>query len=156
MKPITCPDTGECVATYREYLGTWHWREFKIRYFEAHPKKCSHCQIENSLIQLHHVTYARVGNEDFGDVIPLCKRCHRAHHGAADSKRSPVKKKKRRGRRPKSKKKTPQENYENMRGRVRRLHEAQKTGHDNHRQGHIDKLEKQILKHLCTPKNERE
>lgn len=33
-------------------------------------------------LQVHHVTYERVGNENVEtDLITLCRRCHKAEHG---------------------------------------------------------------------------
>jgi len=75
-KPIQCQDTGECVTSYAAYLKTRHWHRLRLKYFESFGCKCYHCDTRKPPIQLHHLTYVRLGNEDLGDLISLCRKCH--------------------------------------------------------------------------------
>lgn len=65
---------------YRAYLKSPHWlalREKKLR--EASYR----CQVCNSdkLLQVHHRTYERIGQELLTDLTVLCEKCHSKHHG---------------------------------------------------------------------------
>jgi hypothetical protein len=82
---IVCEDTGEIIKSYSAYLKSKHWRLFKksFRNSKYCKSKCFICSKEKG-IQLHHLTYERIGKEVFTDVIELCKSCHRNVHKALD------------------------------------------------------------------------
>lgn len=66
-------------ATYAAYLASPHWADFRRRYSESgRSVKCAVC--DSTRISLHHHTYARLGNESFDDVVPLCRGHHVAVH----------------------------------------------------------------------------
>ena len=80
MKVIKCADTGEVFTRYKEYLQSVHWSRFRAAYFKEQGEKvCVQCTSRDR-VQLHHLTYARIGREQFGDVVALCDSCHRALH----------------------------------------------------------------------------
>ena len=95
---IKCLDTGECFCSYRAYLKSEHWRNFRTAYFAEHYCACSKCETSEGAIQLHHLTYARIGMELFSDVVPVCAKCHRAHYHTEITKKpkSVAKKRKKR------------------------------------------------------------
>lgn len=39
-------------------------------------------------LNIHHMTYERLGNEDFNDLVYLCKDCHSNLHKAIDTEKS--------------------------------------------------------------------
>lgn len=75
MKPIKCI-TGEIVNTYKEYLKTKHWAKVKAQFHAEHKKICVMCQ-GNKYLQVHHMTYANIGNEKEEDLAFLCNDCHK-------------------------------------------------------------------------------
>lgn len=82
MKVIRCVDTGEKVKTYEEYMITKHWEKLRSKYFKRHSRICAKCG-SRELVQLHHITYRRLGEEKPTDLIPLCKNCHHELHNKA-------------------------------------------------------------------------
>lgn len=63
-------------SSYDAYLVSDHWKEVK----ERQPKTpCLGCGIEKRL-QLHHMTYERLGEELSTDLIWLCGGCHTQLH----------------------------------------------------------------------------
>jgi hypothetical protein len=65
--------------SYEAYLNSNHWIDFKKRYAAAGLSMvCAVCNI--TPVQLHHITYERLGCEEFIDVIPLCRTHHNALH----------------------------------------------------------------------------
>lgn len=48
--------------------------------------KCMKCGNPNEL-NVHHKHYKTLGNEDIGDLIVLCKRCHNDEHFEKDKQR---------------------------------------------------------------------
>lgn len=74
-----CVDTCETWNTYNEYLKTNHWIKFKTQYAKTHPKVCNMCY-GTKYIELHHITYERIGNESDTDVVWLCRKCHKLIH----------------------------------------------------------------------------
>jgi len=60
--------------SYRDYLESPHWLKFKKAYY-AKKRFCVICTTDKQL-NLHHVTYHRLGKERQSDVLPLCRPCH--------------------------------------------------------------------------------
>lgn len=77
--------------SYREYLLSEHWREFKKRFFENKKEKwermkkrygmivCEFCKKPGRLA-VHHWTYKRLGREYLSDVSLICEICHSKIH----------------------------------------------------------------------------
>lgn len=81
---IKCIDTGEICKGYKEYLKSMHWQHMKTAAWLL-SKKCIKCGSRYAL-QVHHVTYDRLGCEDYeNDLIILCKQCHGKEHGRKSS-----------------------------------------------------------------------
>jgi len=87
MKEIICNDTGEKVLNYSEYLNTKHWVALRSKFKSKQVKECVMCgSIKN--LNIHHMTYERLGNENFDDLVFLCKDCHTKLHEAIDTDKS--------------------------------------------------------------------
>jgi 5-methylcytosine-specific restriction endonuclease McrA len=77
---------------YRSYLRPKHWRETRQRAIKASNYTCQRCKKRDryhdaprskrkgARLQVHHLTYARVGNERDSDLRVLCIDCHRRAH----------------------------------------------------------------------------
>jgi len=64
---------------YKKYIQSEIWRSFRNRIFKKRGFKCELCDSKKNL-QLHHITYERIGKEDENDVIILCQECHKKAH----------------------------------------------------------------------------
>lgn len=65
---------------YSDYIVSPQWADFRRRWWATDlPKGCMACQVSTG-IQLHHVTYKRLGAERMNDVVPLCNPCHDLLH----------------------------------------------------------------------------
>lgn len=77
---------------YGTYLQSRHWKAFREEFFEwfkashSHSLRCERCGIETidghtePQWNVHHKTYERLGEEEFGDVELLCLMCHNLEH----------------------------------------------------------------------------
>ncbi len=65
--------------TYIAYLASAQWRNFRQTIIDKRGNACKQCG-RTGRIQLHHLTYARLGHELDSDVKLLCSDCHRAAH----------------------------------------------------------------------------
>jgi hypothetical protein len=82
---------GLKIEQYEKYLETPHWQAFRKLVFEAQLKRlgrncCERCQKERNSegtvrLQVHHLTYERLGNELIEDVEIICRDCHEKEHG---------------------------------------------------------------------------
>lgn len=77
-KVITCKDTGEVCKGYYEYLNSEHWKKLRQEKLETYPK-CLKCGKTTGL-QVHHMTYDRLGDEKLDDLKVLCGFCHKNFH----------------------------------------------------------------------------
>ena len=61
------------------YLRSPHWRETRLRKLRAVGFKCEKCEAGGRL-DIHHLTYTRIGREKLSDLQVLCRKCHKAEH----------------------------------------------------------------------------
>lgn len=69
---------------YREYLRSDHWIKFKHGYSRKYKNECYLCG-DTQWLELHHVTYERLGKELQTDVVYLCRDCHELVHQKTQS-----------------------------------------------------------------------
>lgn len=72
--------TRRIEGTYTDYLQSEHWREVKQRYRASRrlPQACVVCGSRQ--VDLHHLTYSRIGRERLTDLVPLCREHHDEAH----------------------------------------------------------------------------
>lgn len=64
---------------YREYLLSDHWTQFRLLILARRGRWCEDCGSTDRL-DVHHLTYERVGAERESDVQVLCRSCHEKRH----------------------------------------------------------------------------
>lgn len=75
---------------YAEYLQTPHWRRTRNRALMRAGYACEDCG-KRAGLQVHHLTYARIGAELPADLCVLCDDCHSdAHARIAWSRSGPA------------------------------------------------------------------
>lgn len=65
---------------YYDYLKSNEWAQIKLDLYESRCKQCEVCESKRN-VQVHHLTYKNVFNEEPEDLILLCKNCHEKEHG---------------------------------------------------------------------------
>lgn len=83
QKKIHCQDTGEVCTGYVNYLKSKHWQNLRDRLI-GDKKVCSACGYVVPVVQLHHMSYERLGHELDSDLVALCPNCHKLVHKAKD------------------------------------------------------------------------
>lgn len=73
---------GKTRSHYLAYLDSTAWRHKRNQAFDRDKGKCQHCKFAEA-DNVHHKTYARLGDENPDDLISLCRTCHKAEHGLA-------------------------------------------------------------------------
>ena len=66
--------------SYSEYLWSTEWLIRRADALAAADYSCQRCGKMHGL-DVHHVTYERLGNELPDDLEVLCRGCHAAEHG---------------------------------------------------------------------------
>lgn len=63
---------------YRTYITSDAWRRNRAR-LAALADAGGHCRLchADGSLEVHHSTYERLGREKRGDLIALCRECHR-------------------------------------------------------------------------------
>ncbi|GAB2999623.1 hypothetical protein GCM10010960_01830 [Arenimonas maotaiensis] len=67
-------------AEYEAYLESETWRKRRMVILERATKKCECCE-HYPATEIHHKTYARIGQELDSDLMAVCKLCHDQIHG---------------------------------------------------------------------------
>ena len=70
--------------TYRRYLKTQHWQQIRAKVLQRAGNKCEMCGFEPwrpGTLQVHHLSYDRVGRESLEDLVAICPKCHMKIHG---------------------------------------------------------------------------
>lgn len=66
---------------YREgYLHTEQWKRTREETIAACGHSCQRCGDHQRSLDVHHLTYERLGAEEPRDLVVLCRRCHQAVH----------------------------------------------------------------------------
>src|SRR5580765_3800863 len=60
---------------YRLYMRSFAWKMRRINKLKAAGHRCENCS-EPYGLQVHHLTYARLGCELDSDLVVLCRWCH--------------------------------------------------------------------------------
>lgn len=68
-------------GTYLAYLHSAHWKQTRTKALQNAGYKCQACSSKDDILDVHHNTYERLGNEDELDLIVLCRSCHGKIHG---------------------------------------------------------------------------
>ncbi len=65
-------------AQYNLYIASDEWADRRVTYFAKYRRACRVCGNPN--VDLHHLTYRRLGMEQDRDLMPLCQRHHQEVH----------------------------------------------------------------------------
>jgi len=66
--------------SYKAYLQTDHWQEFRSYALENLGRVCVDCGATDVRFEVHHLTYENIWEEQLEDVIILCHSCHMKRH----------------------------------------------------------------------------
>jgi len=72
---------------YEDYLNSESWKNKRKQRLLISNNRCSVCGSNGSGIQVHHLTYERIFNEDMQDLLPLCKYDHEIAEKLVDQRR---------------------------------------------------------------------
>ena len=64
---------------YRRYLRSSGWKRRRRAAVKRAGFRCERCGCGGRL-EVHHLTYERLGHERPGDLVALCRACHRQAH----------------------------------------------------------------------------
>lgn len=62
-------------SDYSAYMQSEDWRERRREWYSGGWYRCVCCW-RHGRLELHHVTYRRLGRELDKDLLPLCRGCH--------------------------------------------------------------------------------
>lgn len=73
---------------YEAYLRTSWWSVVRATLFGIRGRACERCgwkwgQDVDRVLDVHHLSYERLGDELDADLLVLCSVCHAAEHGQA-------------------------------------------------------------------------
>ena len=63
----------------KTYMRSNQWKLLKFQVLTLQNNQCKLCSSTHDL-QLHHLTYERLGNEYQSDLVALCGQCHQNQH----------------------------------------------------------------------------
>lgn len=64
---------------YHTYIKSEKWASKRKKIFKRAGYKCENCNSKDDL-QVHHLTYKRLGRERLNDLTALCSNCHSKAH----------------------------------------------------------------------------
>jgi len=119
---------------YQSYLKSSAWREKRKNALSKVDYKCEDCGAENIRLEVHHLNYNTIFNEDLQDLIVLCCDCHKARHNFVSEQR-------------KYRKRKTQENKGTLVERLRAdIKQKNKEGRGKKRKGRRKGLAKMLAK----------
>jgi 5-methylcytosine-specific restriction endonuclease McrA len=75
-------DDDQFTSFYERHLRSKPWKALRERALRRAGSRCESPQCSSSVsigVEVHHLTYERLGHERLSDVIVLCRPCHREH-----------------------------------------------------------------------------
>lgn len=72
-------------AWYAEYLRSPEWQSKRAKVLQRDNYCCQGCGGERLATEVHHLTYAHVGNELLFELVSLCGQCHERVHNERDA-----------------------------------------------------------------------
>jgi 5-methylcytosine-specific restriction endonuclease McrA len=66
---------------YVQVLCSSLWWERRSEIVEARGAVCEACGIDGEALELHHLTYENLGDENDSELVLLCGECHCRAHG---------------------------------------------------------------------------
>ena len=77
---------------YSEYLNSWEWRNKRIEILKLDGKKCTVCDAtqKDATLQVHHISYQNVGDENTDDLVTMCESCHKHVHSVDKARRAVI------------------------------------------------------------------
>lgn len=85
IKDLSAGRTTCMTPRYEEYLKSEAWGLKRAARIAMSGGKCECCTSTRNL-QVHHLTYARIFNEDMEDLMTLCRHHHQAAENFVDEK----------------------------------------------------------------------
>jgi 5-methylcytosine-specific restriction endonuclease McrA len=73
---------------YAKYRKSYHWKIVRDRVLARCNGICEGCH-GRTAANVHHLTYERLGNEDMGDLLALCRQCHESFHNMTTDGKPP-------------------------------------------------------------------
>lgn len=64
---------------YLSHLQSNYWRSIRLQVLERDEWLCQSCK-QTKAIDVHHLTYKNLGNEELNDLISYCRPCHDEVH----------------------------------------------------------------------------
>lgn len=61
---------------YEKHLKSSRWKNIRRDLFRLRGHKCEVCNMTSPNLEIHHITYKRLGCELPSDLKILCKKCH--------------------------------------------------------------------------------
>jgi 5-methylcytosine-specific restriction endonuclease McrA len=65
---------------YGDYLRTLHWRVVRKAAIYRAGFQCQRCHEPTRHFEVHHVSYANLGDEADDDLMAVCRGCHETLH----------------------------------------------------------------------------
>ncbi len=65
---------------YKEYLNSGEWKYKKSQKLKQANFKCDGCNESAGAMEVHHLTYDRIGQELLTDLVAYCIECHKVAH----------------------------------------------------------------------------
>ena len=63
----------------KDYMESLDWQIIRLKAMKRDDYECVTCGAISGL-EVHHITYSRLGNEKLSDLATLCRDCHQAVH----------------------------------------------------------------------------
>jgi hypothetical protein len=77
---IAAYDAWREVVIYPAYLTTTWWASVRAGALERAGGRCQVCNADGPILDVHHRTYERLGQERDSDLTVLCRGCHELFH----------------------------------------------------------------------------
>jgi hypothetical protein len=68
------------IFNYKTYIRSPEWRRKRLGIIRRAGGICERCH-KWPVVNVHHLTYERLGDEFDSDLLGVCSKCHKELHG---------------------------------------------------------------------------
>jgi 5-methylcytosine-specific restriction endonuclease McrA len=68
------------MVDYNEYMKSPAWDKKRRARLKKDNYTCQDCDAKDKPLDVHHITYERLGRERMSDLISVCRNCHEERH----------------------------------------------------------------------------
>lgn len=75
-REVMANNEADVKVDYQKYITSTKWRNIRKQILQHRGRVCEVCKKAHYRLEVHHLTYERLGAEKYTDLLVVCPDCH--------------------------------------------------------------------------------